>query len=190
MWAGNNDAGVRASALGARIRPTSDASPYRNSRTLSPIPESTGTIFSPPSASLVPRDDINHRALPMRSHHFQASIKVSEQQHGHASMYTDVYWNCSPQGISDVIVVLNPFQHPDADDPIIGPSLRDTYRRVGETRLCFDHCQRGPNGPARIFGQLFATGFIDAKESRVALEEFARIEDCDWAREMLTAFDD
>jgi SOS response regulatory protein OraA/RecX len=48
----------------------------------------------------------------------------------------------------------------------------------------------GGDTPAIIFGQLLERGFTDRAELQRALEEFAHIEECEWAREMLQSFRD
>lgn len=39
--------------------------------------------------------------------------------------------------------------------------------------------------PEHVFGNMLATGFVDRGELRTAVEEFAHIEECDWARAIL-----
>lgn len=49
-----------------------------------------------------------------------------------------------------------------------------------------------PDGltPAQVFGHMLRLRFQDQEELVAALVEFTRIEGCDWARDMLSAFQD
>jgi len=55
----------------------------------------------------------------------------------------------------------------------------------------FTNWLRAPNlTPEGVFGALLRTGFSSETELRRTVEEFAHIEECDWARNMLTGFSD
>jgi hypothetical protein len=44
--------------------------------------------------------------------------------------------------------------------------------------------------PAGLFGDMLRSGFLNAKELENALREFSHIVECNWAREMLSNFED
>jgi hypothetical protein len=44
--------------------------------------------------------------------------------------------------------------------------------------------------PASRFGDMLRSGFLNAKELENALREFSHIVECNWAREMLSNFED
>ena len=106
--------------------------------------------------------------------------------------YVDVFWNLDHRKVHDVEVVFIPRRA--AEGPNNDAEFWTAYRAYIQ-RWDFDlgnSCGRWlrPNGlfPEGIFGHLLQYGFYDQTELGRALEEFAHIEECRWARRMLREF--
>ena len=109
--------------------------------------------------------------------------------------YVDVFWNREDDGrVKDVEVVFIP-RREVGDDDKANSFWREyaTYNDRWESDLgnsCSDWLQPGGQTPEGIFGYLLGSGFSSPKELERALEEFAHIDECAWAREMLKYYRD
>jgi hypothetical protein len=104
--------------------------------------------------------------------------------------FVDIFWNRDNDGkVKDVEVVFIPRRKVGDDKEVDGFwDEYAAYNKRWESDLrnsCSDWLQPGGQTPEGIFGYLLGTGFSSPQELERALEEFAHIEKCAWAREML-----
>ena len=100
------------------------------------------------------------------------------------SRFVDVHWNLDDEGrVKDVEVVFIPRSEMPA--PAENRAVWDvysTYIKRWESDLpCRDD---ETDSPESIFGYLLSKGFVNYKEIKIAVKEFAAIEGCDWADEV------
>jgi hypothetical protein len=108
------------------------------------------------------------------------------------AQHVDIFWNRDDTTgkVKDVEVVFVPRQALDDEE------LQDEYARYSERwesdlgNSTADWLQAGGDTPEDIFGYLLHYGFASEGETQRALEEFAHIEECEWARLMLQGFKD
>jgi hypothetical protein len=107
--------------------------------------------------------------------------------------HVDVFWNQETVNghslIKDVEVVFAP--KASASDP----DLWNRYRRYNKIWSCdygnsISVWLEDDATPAGLFGDMLRSGFLNAKELENALREFSHIVECNWAREMLSNFED
>ncbi len=95
------------------------------------------------------------------------------------------YWNGDDERkVKDVEVIFWPkylVPKPVDDQEFIATSL--AYANQWESNLDLDE-----RSPENVFGWLVIDGFVDNFELKRALEEFAHIEECEWARAIVEGF--
>jgi hypothetical protein len=97
--------------------------------------------------------------------------------------HVDIFWNLTDNyEVKDVEAVFVPSEAL-RDDKLKAEYVR--YNKRWESHLPVED-----STPEEIFGHLLHHGFASEAETRSALEEFAHIEECDWARLMLRGFKD
>lgn len=105
--------------------------------------------------------------------------------------HVDIFWNLTdddPERVRDVEVVFFP-REALHDEEL--KAKYDHYNRRWESDLgnsTPEWLEPGGYTPEDIFGHLLHYGFASDAETRGALEEFAHIEECEWARSMLRGF--
>ena len=107
--------------------------------------------------------------------------------------WVDIFWNSDANSkIKDVEVVLIPRDLKIPADNGYGRRM-DIYMNKWTSDMgnSFTKWLRTPLlTPEGVFGALLRTGFSSETELRSTLEEFVHIEECEWARNMLTGFND
>lgn len=106
--------------------------------------------------------------------------------------WTNIFWNVDEEGrVKDVEAVFSP---PIDDDTPEGDHLWFAYldwkrRWTFVMGACRDGWLEPDDlAPGVIFGGLLREGFASYAEMKDAVREFAWIEECEWAREMLAPF--
>ena len=124
-------------------------------------------------------------------HHYRHLLAKSGR---YPARYVDVFWNVAHDKVCEVEVVFIP--RGPAGEPEPGKEFWAAFRAYIH-RWAFDCGNSGGSGrwlkrnglfPDGIFGHLLEWGFVDQTELHRALEEFAHIEECRWARRMLREF--
>lgn len=100
-----------------------------------------------------------------------------------------ILWNIDP-AVVEVEVAFAPreMMTEAQDDPWFGFEDYAAEWDFARGNLSGDWLTGGVHTPAAVFGQLMACGFASRIAMINALEEFAQIEEADWAREMAAAF--
>ena len=105
--------------------------------------------------------------------------------------HIDIFWNLTDEWtIKDVEVVFVP------REALADQELQTKYRRyngqwVANLGNCVEQWLKEDGyTPEMIFGRFMHYGFASDAETRRALEEFAHVEECEWARLMLRGFED
>jgi hypothetical protein len=111
--------------------------------------------------------------------------------------YVDVFWNKdSSYKIKDVEVIFIPRGAHDLPRRPDGEEFWNAYSRYNKRwrsdlgNSCRGWLEDDGLTPESIFGMLLEHGFSNNDELERALEEFAHIEECNWARAMLKGFRD
>jgi hypothetical protein len=107
--------------------------------------------------------------------------------------HVDIFWNWDNEHkAKDVEVVFIPRDVDLPKNEYYGRQF-DHYVMQWDFDLgnsCSDWLQDPLFTPEGVFGVLLRDGFSNETELQRALEEFARIEECEWARNMLRGFND
>jgi hypothetical protein len=109
----------------------------------------------------------------------------------YSARHIDIFWNLTDErAIKDVEVVFVP------REALADQELRNKYKRyssqwVANLGNCAEQWLKEDGyTPERIFGRFMHHRFASDAETRRALEEFAHVEECEWARLMLRGFED
>lgn len=102
--------------------------------------------------------------------------------------YAEINWNLINMKVQDVQMVFYPIGSDKIPEQILEPVFQDAFDSYLAHWTCNLHCDRETYGPEGIFGHLLSYGFLNKSELRAALKQFAEIEECDWARNMLRGF--
>jgi hypothetical protein len=107
--------------------------------------------------------------------------------------HVDVFWNHGLVNghylIKDVEVVFAPkarASHPDLIERYV-KHYKNWSHDYGNSMAGW---LENDATPASVFGYMLRSGFLNAKELENALREFSHIVECNWAREMLSNFED
>jgi hypothetical protein len=110
--------------------------------------------------------------------------------------YVDIFWNDTNHKISDLEVVFIPRESGDLPNPSEDPNFWDKYAAYNNRwtydlgNSCNDWLTSDGKTAESVFGYLLRAGFASEAELKGAIEEFAHIEECSWARAMLRGFID
>jgi hypothetical protein len=103
----------------------------------------------------------------------------------------DIFWNVDDDSkVHDVEVVLAP------RSALSNRLLQQKFAAWNSQWIsdlgvsCSGWLQPGDLNPAKVFGQLLRRGFKSQDEFFSALREFAHIDQCDWARDILEGMED
>lgn len=108
--------------------------------------------------------------------------------------WVDIFWNTNDEmKVKDVEVVFVPRGGPIGD----GEESEEFWARFAHYNRgwmadlgnsCADWLEPGGITPAWIFGDMLQRGFVTKADELQALKEFAHIAECQWARDMLDAY--
>lgn len=125
---------------------------------------------------------------PPREEEFRHALSRNGR---YLAKHVEICWKADERGkVSEVRVVFVPREHLMDDAPYarvnarIGPCLQCFGNSMSEAWLT-------PGGmtPEWVFGSILRLGLADKAALQSAVSEFAKIEECAWAREMLTGFE-
>jgi hypothetical protein len=140
---------------------------------------------------------INLKADKMKNAHSNPLMKpfsnMLAEDGKYLAEHVDTFWNIERKDgnllVKDVETVFAPKErtkHPD---------LLNQYWNYYKRWSCdlgnsCDGWMEGELTPAIIFGDMLRSGFLNQNELVSALKEFSHIVECNWAREMLSGFED
>jgi hypothetical protein len=124
--------------------------------------------------------------------HRELSHLLPESGH-YPAKWVDIVWNVNDEGrIEDVeAVFVPPYDENTPEGAVLWVRYHDWRFRhwsYGMGACCEGWLEPDNLAPGVIFGGLLREGFASYEEMRNAVREFAWIEECEWAREMLAPF--